>query len=233
MTTTVPSWVRQRPIAVSTIAVSTVAVSIISIACADMGSVAVDSVRRDSAGVEIVENPGAVWTDATAWRLSDEPRLRIGTFDGAPELQLYQVAAGLLLDDGRVVVANSGSQELRFYTPGGQHLVSHGGDGEGPGEFRTISRAQRLGGDTIRVYDFRTRRLFDLTPEGFIASITLRPPEGARAVSYLGTAADGSMLAQALVTPDLGEIGMATPSRRSVGTGRTKPTARRASRSRA
>ncbi len=43
------------------------------------------------------------------------------------------------LGDGRIVAANSGMLEIRYYDPEGRHLLTVGRNGEGHGEFRTIS----------------------------------------------------------------------------------------------
>jgi hypothetical protein len=120
------------------------------------------SVQRDSAGVSIVESatqPGAPATLA----LSDEPLLQIGVLDGAAEYQLHRVQALVRLSDGTLVVANSGSRELRFYSSDGRHLRSVGGAGSGPGEFRALTHVSRLAGDSLLVFDALNRRttIFD------------------------------------------------------------------------
>ena len=45
---------------------------------------------RDSAGITIYENSAGEWTEETAWRLSSEPTLAIGIFDGPEEYLLFQ-----------------------------------------------------------------------------------------------------------------------------------------------
>ncbi len=97
-----------------------------------------------------------------AWRLTATP-LDIGIADGDPHYLLHNAVSSLLLDDGRIVVLNAGSQELRFYDTGGKFLNSAGRKGSGPGEFRWPQRIYLAHPDTILVFDAGTQResLFD------------------------------------------------------------------------
>src|SRR5690625_4203127 len=114
--------------------------------------------ERDSAGIRIVENaeprPGTV----PEWTIDDEPLLEIGVLDGDPAEQFFRVAGTLRLSDGRVVVADGGSGEVRVFDAEGRHLATGGGQGDGPGEFRNLSRLYRLPGDTILAWDAGLRR---------------------------------------------------------------------------
>lgn len=107
---------------------------------------------RDSAGVRLVDNHGRVWTDETAWKVG-APLLEVGGLEVDPEYQLYEVVGVSVLSDGRVVVANNGSKELRFYDPEGRFLESVGRDGGGPGEFGRIWSLHRLPGDSLMIWD--------------------------------------------------------------------------------
>ncbi|NIN72090.1 MAG: hypothetical protein GTO46_09270 [Gemmatimonadetes bacterium] len=114
---------------------------------------------RDSAGIEIVENSGPQWPDGGGWRLAESPTLDIGVVDGDDAYQFFQVAGALELSDGRIVVANGGTSELRFYDALGTFLSSTGRKGSGPGEFQDILWIERLAADSIIVYDYRLRRI--------------------------------------------------------------------------
>ncbi|MFC1660944.1 hypothetical protein ACFL3S_05750, partial [Gemmatimonadota bacterium] len=128
---------------------------------------------RDSAGVTIVENRGSVVPGGGEWDLSTEPSLVIGSFEGPEEAQLYRVRGGLRLPDGRFVVANEGTWELRIFGSDGSHLGSMGGEGEGPGEFNSV-RLLGLLGDSLLVLDRRLRRVSLIHPdEGFVRSFPL------------------------------------------------------------
>lgn len=90
---------------------------------------------RDSAGVTIVESAAPRWREGEGWRVVPEPAVEIGAVEGEEAYQLHRVAGALRLGDGRIVVANGGTSELRYYGPDGRHRHTAGGEGEG----RTIA----------------------------------------------------------------------------------------------
>lgn len=92
------------------------------------------------------------------WSLSAEPLLEIGVVEGEEPYQLHQASGSVRLADGRVVVLNQGSDQLRFFGPEGTHLRSVGGPGEGPGEFQRPTRIRLTSPDTLRVWDARLHR---------------------------------------------------------------------------
>jgi len=116
------------------------------------------AVVRDSAGITIVENFAPAWSEEDRWRLSAQPMVTIGVEEGPEEYQLFRVRSALRLDDGRLVVANAGTNELRFYDPHGQFLFARGGDGAGPGEFRSMGMMWALA-DSLFIYDFGLARI--------------------------------------------------------------------------
>lgn len=151
---------------------------------------------RDSAGVKIAEN-GASADGVGLWQVSSDPVLDIGALEGAPEYQLFRVFSAARLTNEHIVVANSGTHELRFYDVAGRHLRSVGREGDGPGEFRALGRILRLAGDTLVVYDSNLRRLSWFSPEGrFLRSASVG---GDAAIIPLVTGAfdDNSLLAHA------------------------------------
>ena len=93
------------------------------------------SMIRDSAGVVIVENERPAQRSRLGWRIGDTPSLSIGSQDGEDPYLLFGVEDAVRLDDGRIVVANSASGEIRVFASDGSHVASFGGIGEGPGEF--------------------------------------------------------------------------------------------------
>lgn len=116
---------------------------------------------RDSAGIRIVESATPQWSSESAWVVSPEPQLEIGALDAEEPYQFFRIGDVLQLRDGRIVVANRGSQEVRYFSPDGTHLTSVGGEGEGPGEFRTLRRLFALPGDSILAFDRAKASLFD------------------------------------------------------------------------
>lgn len=115
---------------------------------------------RDSAGIRIVENATPLWHEEETWRLSADPITEIGNTPGDPNHDLYQVRDAVRLEDGRIVVANGGSKELRFYDASGAHVQTVGGVGGGPGEFNELRWMQQVD-DSLIAYDpFPPRLLF-------------------------------------------------------------------------
>lgn len=121
---------------------------------------------RDSAGVTIVENTAPLWTQKSAWHLSELPLAEIGEAEGDPEYQLFQVTGAMRLPNGRIVVANGGTHELRFYDPYGRFLAAAGGKGDGPGEFQSVLLAGTLPGDSLLALDWNARRVSIFDEEG-------------------------------------------------------------------
>lgn len=155
------------------------------------------SVVRDSAGVTIVESTRPAWEEGDAWRVSDSPLVDIGVLDGAPEYQLFRVAGVVRLADGRMVVANSGTGELRYYSAEGEHLRTAGRAGSGPGEFQSISWIALGGADSVLVYDQGLGRISLFSPDGaFVESNTVQAIAGDGTLRPIGRFADGSYLLQ-------------------------------------
>jgi len=92
-----------------------------------------------------------------AYTLSSEPIFSIGGHDDRAEYQLQYVIGALHLSSGRVVIADAGPEELRYYDSRGQHEQTAGGAGEGPGEFRNLRSIGRMRGDTVVAWDPRLR----------------------------------------------------------------------------
>ncbi len=108
------------------------------VACGDRAVSLAMAEVRDSAGVRIVESTVGMWQEGDAWTVAPTPRVDIGGVEGDPTQQLFGVGDAHRLPDGRIVVANYGSQELLFYDPDGAHLLTAGGRGGGPGEFQAM-----------------------------------------------------------------------------------------------
>jgi len=151
---------------------------------------------RDSAGIQIVENTAPQWPEGGGWRLAAQPLVEIGVLEGDPNYQLFRVAGAQRLSDGRIVVANSGTSELRFYDASGRFLSKSGRKGGGPGEFDVLRWLGILRGDSLVVYDWRNRRVSIFDADGkFARAFTLRtvaqaPPSHV----HLALFADGSVL---------------------------------------
>jgi hypothetical protein len=145
------------------------------------------ALRRDSAGVQIIENrPASV---AAACSVSAQPDLDIGAAEGDSAYQFYRTFDGTVLPDGRLAVVNQGSDQIRIYDSTGRFQSAFGREGGGPGEFRRVFQLIPGGGDTLIVVDYRPWRYqFFLTDGSFIRSVEPQP-------MYVNTPASFSRLA--------------------------------------
>jgi hypothetical protein len=153
------------------------------------------AVVRDSAGIRIVENAEHGWPEGRDWRLAAEPRLDIGVFAGDPDYELFQVAGALRLSDGRIVVANGGSRELRIYGASGEFVSAVGREGGGPGEFEDLVALRLLAGDSLLAYDWGLQRVsvFDSRGDFVRANLLQLLSEGGYP-DYVTPFDDGSLL---------------------------------------
>ncbi len=129
----------------------------------------------DSAGVRLVLNhlpEGPVGTGGLS--LDAEPMLEIGTFEGDSLYQLYRVAGARRLADGRIVMANAGTSEVRVYGADGRYQRTWGREGAGPGEFLDMTLVGAMGSDTLVVVDNQNRRISFIHPDdGFLGSVPI------------------------------------------------------------
>ena len=178
-------------------------------ACGDAegGRSGLESVTRDSAGITIVENERPAPDTRLGWRIGEAPILSIGAFEGDPAYELYQVRDASRLPDGRIVVANAGTSELRVFDASGAHLDTWGGLGEGPGEFGDFaapSGVWRWPGDSIAAADVFARRVSVFNAQG-LHGRTLVPEDPYYAV--IGVLPDGTMFLSAMSTFTAGTVG--------------------------
>ncbi len=110
------------------------------------------------------------------WRLDQQPVLDIGVAEGDEPYELDGAASSLRLGDGRVLVANTGSSEIRVFDAQGHFLARIGREGSGPGEFTGgIQLTTKAGG--FVAYDRGEGRLstFD-SAGGYVAAERVEGP---------------------------------------------------------
>lgn len=150
---------------------------------------------RDSAGIRIVENAENGWPADRDWRLAAQPTLDIGVYAGDPSYELFQVAGALRLSDGRIVVANGGSREIRFYSAASEFISAVGRQGGGPGEFQDLVALRLLPGDSLLAYDWGLQRLSLFDPQGnFVRTYLLQLLSEGGYPDYVTAFDDGSLL---------------------------------------
>jgi hypothetical protein len=153
---------------------------------------------RDSAGVQIVENGASgAWTPATAWTIADTPSLSLGDDETDSTTIFSLVRSTARLGDGRIVVANYGTRQLRFYDSNGRFLKAVGGLGKGPGEFNWLGKALRTDGDSLILWDPNNARLSVLDSSGrFVRSVPLQRGQGVSFPDPFGRSSDGALIGQ-------------------------------------
>lgn len=170
-------------------------VAVLAAGCGSDGDVVrgLPSTTRDSAGVTIVENARPAPGSRLDWRVADVPAVSIGTQEGDESDMLFLVSDATRLADGRIVVANAGSSELRIFSADGRYLAAWGGQGEGPGEFSgyTPDKVSRWPGDSIAGEDMFSAQLHVFDGDGNHGR-TVTLPDGYH--SLLGVMPDGTVL---------------------------------------
>lgn len=151
----------------------------------------------DSAGVEVVESSRPGWVPGEGWKVGPEPLLRLGVVDGDPVFQFSGITGVTRLEDGTVVVADDGSQEVRFFDSAGRPLAVFGGRGGGPDEFTGLAGLGWNPAGGVWAYDFSLRRITWMSPEGRIVGATSLPPEP-RVLNAVGALPDGSFVLKQL-----------------------------------
>lgn len=132
---------------------------------------------RDSAGIQISSVDQSALGALPEWQVTG-PLVNIGDANGPEEYEFHRAARPLRLSDGRIVVANDGT-ELRVYSAAGTFLTRLSRAGAGPGEYRNIQGLTRIAGDTLRLHDPSLRRMDVRAPSGVVA----RSEAGVRATA--------------------------------------------------
>ncbi len=148
---------------------------------------------RDSAGIQIVENRAPAPGSRLGWAVGDAPVVSIGTRDASDAFQFHRVGDATRLADGRIVVANGGSNELLVFDADGNHLDAWAGEGDGPGEFWSLSTVRPWPGDSLIAGDSEQGRvsIFDLAgAHGRTMSLRGPPDPTTREMAAAGQAAD-------------------------------------------
>ena len=152
------------------------------------------TVTRDSAGIHIVENARPADGSRLPWRIGPEPAASIGVLEGEEPYMLHYVMDATKLPDGRIVVANNGSHELRVFNAVGTHLATWGGRGEGPGEFLELWQVERWPGDSIAAWYAPRLGMSVFDADGTYGRTFWLEEVGAR-FTFGAPATDGSVLA--------------------------------------
>ncbi len=139
---------RLSVVAAGTLAVSALAVSALALSA-------------QSPIVVLSTNP-PVW--GTSVRLIEE--LRIGVLDGDPDYEIGRIGDVAIGARGEIIVADDATPALRVYDSTGVFVRIIGGNGEGPGEYRSMGGVGTLRDGRIVLWDNRLQRLTTYSPSG-------------------------------------------------------------------
>jgi len=165
-----------------------------AVACSQEGPEP-DAVATGDTGPVVVDNFQPSWSAGQGWQVGATPSLDITTLDGDPSQPLEFVRGAARLSDGRIVVANGGTNEVRTYGPDGRFMFSRGGTGTAPDQFRQIGAVLAFGNDSIAVNDWGSSRVVVFKPSAEWARDFPLPDLGpAYSPLLTGRFADGSIL---------------------------------------
>ena len=149
----------------------------------------------DSSGIRIVSNdytlPG--WGRGERWTLAGNPAMQVGNMIGDPTQQLYRVAQSRRLQDGGIVVANTGLGDVRLYDARGYHIRTIDvGDPTTAGPLRVYE----LAADSILVYQSDgSLSVFDSLGQRVGTAALASPGDGLEpSPEPLGVFEDGTMI---------------------------------------
>ncbi|MXV96679.1 MAG: hypothetical protein F4Z92_12665 [Gemmatimonadetes bacterium] len=133
---------------------------------------------RDSAGVRIVENARPAADSRLPWRSGPAPTVSIGEVTGAEAYLLHRADDAVMLPDDRIVVANTGTSEIRVFNASGLHQATLGREGGGPGEFTALAGVAMWPGDSLVAWDTRARTIAVFDSDGALGRAFVLEAEG-------------------------------------------------------
>ncbi|HEX5819765.1 MAG TPA: hypothetical protein VFY20_12840 [Gemmatimonadales bacterium] len=161
---------------------------------------------RDSAGVRIVESAAPAWGTRPAWRIAARPDVEVGGVAGDSARDFAGVRSAVRFADGRFVVADGATEQLRLFDATGAHLRTLGGRGEGERQFVELG-AVFLRGDTIVGWDDRRQRIVGFLPDGrFLGNVRAMLPDTTRLGRPVGIFPGGAMLVTVPTPVDLAVV---------------------------
>ncbi len=181
------------------IPIGTAAIALAAASCGDQRArVELAHEVRDSAGIRIVENARPPDGARLGWQVDSVPLLSIGALEGEDPYLLHQVRDAMTLSDGRIVVANRGSHELRVFDGSGVHLATWGGSGEGPGEFNSLVAVAGWQGDSVIAWYSQRERLSVFDRDGNFGRTMIPGDPGDGRDTPEEVSADGTILVSRL-----------------------------------
>ncbi|MEX2611079.1 MAG: hypothetical protein WEA24_14120 [Gemmatimonadota bacterium] len=144
-------------------------------------------------------------TDRLTWLVDPAPLLVVGADEQAPGHQFSGIRGAARLADGRLVVVDALSSEVRYFSADGTLVHTAGGEGDGPQELRRISDFSISPGDTVNLFLYLPA-VARVTPDGRVADKRIFPWPPLRFNCHLAESGnaplpDGSLLQVAGYNP--------------------------------
>ena len=118
-------------------------------------------------GVEVVSNPKQpVPKEGSRKRLVFEEDLTIGSVDGEKNSMFGGLICFNTDDDGNFYVSDTKALRIQKYSPQGEYLLTIGREGQGPGEFRSLSVVRFDKNDNLFICDVTGRKVSFFNKEG-------------------------------------------------------------------
>ena len=150
------------------------------------------SVITEVDGVRHVTLPAHDRLDVPEWDLTETYNT---SSDGA-KVELFRVVGARLLEDGSLVIANSGTNELLHLDSAGKIQGRYGREGGGPGEYKSIASIDIDRSGMLVVYDPREIRLTRISADGQVVETSrLSSDDPVVGLLPLAETADGKFLA--------------------------------------
>jgi hypothetical protein len=106
--------------------------------------------------------------ERATWHVDSLPFIEIGGREDDTTASLGRPHSVAMVEDSLVMVGDYQFRELRYFNRSGELVRTAGREGEGPGEFRLVTRFRRCG-DSLHVYDQQNSRHSVIGPEGKFA----------------------------------------------------------------
>jgi hypothetical protein len=161
---------------------SVVLVALLSMSCSRNDGAQRHRFKITSAdGIEIAANSGGPIYQGEIFRY--EPVQVLRPDPEIPESFLHRPGAIVIDDEGYFYVCENGGRRVVVFDPEGRYVKSFGGEGGGPGEFRSIALIA-WSDELLTFYDGRLRRVTEYSTDGVLSHIYSQPLTSVGRVFY-------------------------------------------------
>lgn len=124
---------------------------------------------RDSAGIQVAWSSTPRISETVV--VDPDPTTVITSDFGAPDHILFNARYATQLSDGRLVVGNTGTNELLFFSAAGDFLDALGAPGDGPGEFQRLFGLHECDADVLVVEELSRLSIINGESPQFVRNV--------------------------------------------------------------